>query len=104
MSWFYLIAAGLFEVVGVLGMNRVAQGQKTSGYIVLVLGFAASFSLLALAMETLPLGMSYAIWTGIGTVGGTLVGMFVYGESRDWKRIFFIAVIICSVVGLKLFA
>lgn len=104
MSWIYLIAAGLFEVVGVLGMNRVAQGQKKSGYIILLLGFAMSFSLLALAMETLPLGMSYAIWTGIGTVGGTLVGMLLYGESRDWRRIFFIGVIICSVVGLKLFA
>lgn len=104
MSWVYLILAGLFEVVGVIGMNRFAQGKKTAGIIVLILGFAASFSLLAKAMEVLPLGMSYAIWTGIGTVGGTLVGMFVYGESRDWKRIFFIALIICSVVGLKLFA
>ena len=104
MSWFFLITAGLFEVVGVLGMNRLAQGQKTSGYITLLLGFAVSFTLLGLAMNTLPLGMSYAIWTGIGTVGGTLVGMLVYGESRDWRRILFIAIIICSVVGLKLFA
>lgn len=104
MSWVYLITAGIFEVVGVLGMNRVAQGQKKSGYIVLLLGFMMSFTLLALAMQTLPLGMSYAIWTGIGTVGGTLVGMLVYGESRDWRRMLFIAVIICSVVGLKLFA
>lgn len=104
MSWVYLITAGLFEVVGVLGMNRVAQGKMKSGYAVLLVGFALSFTLLAMAMETLPLGMSYAIWTGIGTVGGTLIGMFVYGESREWRRIFFIAVIICSVVGLKLFA
>lgn len=104
MSWVFLILAGLFEVVGVIGMNRFANGQKRSGLLVLTLGFIVSFSLLAKAMEVLPLGMSYAIWTGIGTVGGTLVGMFVYGESRDKKRIFFIALIICSVVGLKLFA
>lgn len=104
MAWVYLILAGCFEVLGVIGMNRVVKYKTLSSYIVLVAGFAVSFSLLGLAMRTLPMGLSYAVWTGIGTVGGTLVGMLIYGESKDWKRIVFIAMIVAAVVGLKLTA
>lgn len=104
MAWVYLILAGCFEVLGVIGMNRVVKYKSLSSYIVLVGGFAVSFSLLGLAMRTLPMGLSYAVWTGIGTVGGTLVGMLIYGESKDWKRLAFIAMIVAAVVGLKLTA
>ena len=52
-------------------------------------------------MKTIPMGTVYAVWTGIGTVGATLLGMFMYGEPRDWRRIFCIALIIASAVGLK---
>ncbi|MDN7240339.1 multidrug efflux SMR transporter [Planococcus sp. N028] len=102
MAWIYLILAGCFEVLGVIGMNRVVKYKTLSSYIILVGGFVVSFSLLGLAMKTLPMGLSYAVWTGIGTVGGTLVGMFIYGESKDWKRIAFIAMIVSAVIGLKL--
>lgn len=102
MAWVTLLFAGLFEVVGVMGMNLVVKHNKIQSYIVLILGFLASFSLLSIALETLPMGLAYAVWTGIGTVGGTLVGMFVYGEAKDWKRILFIALIITAIVGLKL--
>ena len=104
MAWVYLILAGCFEVLGVIGMNRVVKYKSLSSYIVLVGGFAISFSLLGLAMRTLPMGLSYAVWTGIGTVGGTLVGMLIYGESKDWKRLAFIAMIVAAVIGLKLTA
>lgn len=102
MAWVYLILAGLFEVGGVIGMNKVAQQKSISSFAFMFGAFAFSFSFLALAMRTLPMGVSYAVWTGIGTVGGTLVGMFVYGESKDWKRILFISFIILAVVGLKI--
>lgn len=48
------------------------------------------------------MGTAYAVWTGIGTVGGALVGILFYGEPKDGKRIFFIALILGSAVGLKL--
>jgi paired small multidrug resistance pump len=53
-------------------------------------------------METLPMGTAYAIWTGIGASGGALIGMLFYGESKDWRRILFIAMVLSSAVGLKL--
>ncbi|CAM5210121.1 Paired small multidrug resistance pump OS=Ureibacillus acetophenoni OX=614649 GN=SAMN05877842_11589 PE=3 SV=1 [Ureibacillus acetophenoni] len=53
-------------------------------------------------MNTIPMGTAYAIRTGIGVVGGTIVGMLFYGESKDWKRILFIALILISAIGLKI--
>lgn len=102
MAWMFLVMAGCCEVIGVIGMNKVTERKCFSSLAVLVVGFALSFGLLSLALRTLPLGMSYAIWTGIGSVGATLVGMIFYGDSRSVKRILLIALVIISIVGLKL--
>ncbi|MFC5528905.1 DMT family transporter [Cohnella yongneupensis] len=102
MAWVSLIVAGLFEVVGVLGMNRVKEKRSAGNVLLLLGGFACSFILLTVAMKTISMGTAYAIWTAIGTVGGTLVGMLFYGESRQALRIFFLSMIVFAVVGLKL--
>ncbi len=47
------------------------------------------------------MGTAYAIWTGIGTVGGALVGMFFFGESKEWRRVLFIGMVLAAAVGLK---
>jgi paired small multidrug resistance pump len=92
----------MFEVVGVTGMNKVNQSKSIQSYAILFFGFLISFFFLGQAMKTLPMGLAYAVWTGIGTIGGTLVGMLFYRESKDWKRILFIGMILTSVIGLKL--
>lgn len=102
MGWIFLILAGCFEIVGVDNMNRVVKYKNMQSYIRLFAGFALSFIFLSFALKTLPLGLSYAVWTGIGTVGGTLVGMIFHGESKDFKRILFIGMILIGVIGLKL--
>jgi paired small multidrug resistance pump len=102
MAWIFLIFAGIFEVVGVTGMNQINREKNFKSYFILFVGFVISFSFLSLAMESLPMGLSYAVWTGIGTIGGAIVGMIFYGESKDWKRILFIGFILAAVVGLKL--
>ena len=102
MNWIYLILAGAFEVVGVTGMNEVSKHRNLKSFTIFLGGMVLSFGFLSLAMQTLPMGTSYAIWTGIGTVGGTLVGMLFYGESHDWKRILFISMILMAAIGLKL--
>lgn len=104
MAWVYLVFAGLFEVVGVMGINRLNRERNIKSVALLFGGFLMSFLLLSLAMRTLPMGTSYAVWTGIGTVGSALVGMLFFGESKDWRRLLFIAIVLCSVVGLKLTA
>ena len=102
MSWIILILAGLMEVAGVTGMSLIGQGKKISGWLTLLIGFPISLALLSMAMETIPLGVSYAVWTGIGTVGSTLIGIIFYKESASYKRIMYLSMIIIAVIGLRL--
>ncbi|MTD38392.1 QacE family quaternary ammonium compound efflux SMR transporter [Erwinia sp. CPCC 100877] len=102
MSWFFLISAGVFEMLGVGSINRFNQKQDLKSLGLLIVTFSSSFLLLSLAMRELPMGIAYAIWTGIGAAGGAILGMIIYGESKDWRRIVCIGVILLSVIGLKL--
>lgn len=102
MAWISLIVAGLFEMSGVLMINKLHKDRDWQSLILLILGFSASFLFLAIAMKTLPMGTVYAIWTGIGASGGAILGMILYGEPKDWKRIFFITMVLGAAVGLKL--
>ena len=61
-----------------------------------------SMVLLGLAVRTLPVGTAYAVWTGIGTVGTVLLGIFLFGEFAEPLRLLFIAMIVAGIVGLKL--
>lgn len=102
MAWVSLIFAGILEIFGVMMMNQLQKDRRLRNVLLLFILFVASFSLLSIALQTLPMGTSYAVWTGIGAAGGTIIGMIVYGESKDWKRIVFITMIIGAVIGLKL--
>lgn len=102
MAWITLVLAGLCEMFGVTMINKWHKDQKGQSLVMLVAGFGLSFILLAYAMETLPMGTAYAIWTGIGASGGAILGMVLYNESRDWQRIVFITMVLCAAVGLKL--
>jgi paired small multidrug resistance pump len=102
MAWTSLILAGLCEMFGVIMINKLNKSRNWQSIVLLVLGFGASFLFLAHAMEFLPMGTAYAIWTGIGASGGTIVGMMFYGESKDWRRIVCIAMVLGAAIGLKL--
>ncbi|MEC0243597.1 multidrug efflux SMR transporter [Paenibacillus dokdonensis] len=102
MDWMLLITAGLLEVIGVIGIKRVAKNNNWTNNIILIGGFIISFQLLVSAMETIPLATAYAVWTGIGSVGAVIVGMMFFKESTTWIRIGYIMGIIFAVVGLKL--
>lgn len=104
MAWVSLIIAGMFEIVGVLGMNRIKRDNNAKAYLIFCIGILASFLCLSFAMRSLPMGTAYAIWTGIGTAGGALVGMLFFGESKEWRRILFIGMVLAAAVGLKLFS
>ena len=104
MAWLSLLLAGIFEVVGVLGINQIKRDHSVRAYLLFCAGGILSFACLSYAMRSLPMGTAYAIWTGIGTVGGTLVGMFFFGESKEWRRLLFIAMVLAAAVGLKLAA
>ncbi|HEY9341057.1 MAG TPA: multidrug efflux SMR transporter [Hanamia sp.] len=104
MNWILLIIGGLFEVgfATCLGKAKETTGATAAWWIV---GFfvclAISMYLLYRATLTLPIGTSYAVWTGIGAVGTVLVGLFIFKEPADFWRLFFITTLICSIIGLK---
>ncbi|MFD2331532.1 DMT family transporter [Cohnella sp. GCM10020058] len=102
MAWIYLVCAGLFEVVGTVGLNRWSSRRDAWGLIIICVSFLFSFSLLTAAMQDISMGTAYAVWTGIGSVGATVLGMIFYGESRQASRLFFLALVIAAAVGLKL--
>lgn len=102
MAWLTLILAGLLEAFGVAMINQLSVKRNWQTVILLILGFGSSLALLSFSLRFIPMGTGYAIWTGIGVVGGALVGMLFYRESKDWKRIVFIAMVLGAVIGLKL--
>lgn len=92
MNWIVLFIAGVFEVAMTfcLGKTKGAQGAELYLWIGgFVLATVLSMGLLAKAVQTLPIGTAYAIWTGVGALGTVLLGIFVFGESAGFARIFF---------------
>ena len=102
MAWLALIIAGIFETFGVAMMNQYSISRGWKPLFFLIVSFCISLFLLNYSMNTIPMGTAYAIWTGIGVVGGTIVGMLFYGESKDWKRILCIFIILSASIGLKI--
>ncbi|RIX79847.1 DMT family transporter [Acidovorax cavernicola] len=102
MAWLLLLAAGLVEIVMALAL-KAAAGWERPGAVALGLGAAlVSIVLLTAAMKTLPVGTAYAIWTGIGAIGVTLIGIVFFQESAAPLRLMCIALIFLGIAGLKL--
>ncbi len=101
-AWVWLIIAGVFEVVWAIGLKSSDGFRRPYIAAFTVVMMIASFYFLAQALKTLPVGTAYAIWTGIGAVGTAIVGMLVFGESRDIGRLISIFLIVAGIVGLKL--
>lgn len=101
MAWIYLIIAGCFEVIWAIGLKYTQGFTKFFPSLVTIIGMIISFYYLALATKTLPIGTGYAIWTGIGAVGTVILGIFLFNESRDLSRLFFLLLIIIGIIGLK---
>lgn len=104
MNWVLLIIAGLFEIgfASCLGKAKESTGSAANlWYAGFFVCLAISMYLLVKATQTLPIGTAYAVWTGIGAVGTALVGIFVFKDPADFWRVFFIATLIGSIIGLK---
>ncbi|MFZ4453288.1 DMT family transporter [Salibacterium aidingense] len=102
MAWILLLLAGCFECLGVIGITKVNQRPSVYSYSILIGGFVLSLWFLSLAMSSISMGIAYAVWTGIGTVGATVLGMVFYKESKNRWRIFYMVLIILSVMGLRI--
>lgn len=102
MNWTYLVIAGILEIAWAIGLKYTEGWTKLWPSIITGVLLVASFYFLSLAVKTLPIGTAYAVWTGIGTVGAAILGMFLFDEPRDIVRIACIFLIIAGIAGLKL--
>ena len=104
MNWILLIIAGFFEMgfATCLGKAKGTSGNEFAWWIIgFFICLSISMYLLYRATQTFAIGTAYAVWTGIGAVGTTLIGIILFKEPADFWRLFFITTLICSIVGLK---
>jgi quaternary ammonium compound-resistance protein SugE len=102
MNWLYLGIAGLLEIAWAIGLKYTEGWTKLVPSLITAALMIASFYFLSLAVKSLPIGTAYAVWTGIGTVGAAILGMFLFDEPRDVARVICILLIIVGIAGLKI--
>jgi quaternary ammonium compound-resistance protein SugE len=101
MAWGILILAGTLEIVWAVGLKYTHGFTRLWPTLWTLAAMTASTVLLGIAVRTLPVGTSYAVWTGIGTVGTAMAGVLLFDESASMSRLFFVFLILAGIVGLK---
>jgi quaternary ammonium compound-resistance protein SugE len=102
MAWAYVLVASGFEILFALGL-KYTEGFTRLGWSALTVGAGvASVLILSQALKTLPVGTGYAMWTGIGAVGATILGILLFHEPKDVGRLVSIGLIVSGIVGLRL--
>lgn len=104
MAWIYLAVAGALEITWALCLKKSEGFTRPPWGWLAIITSVASIALLALALRSVPLGTGYAVWTGIGVAGTTVAGMALFREPATPLRLVFIALIVVSIVGLRLTA
>ena len=102
MAWLILVLAGFFEIAFTTCLKMSDNFKHLGWSIGFFISITMSFLLLNKAIQTIPLGTSYAVWTGIGAVGSVIMGILVFRVPATFWRLFFIFLLIASIVGLKL--
>ena len=102
MAWVFLVIAGILEVVWAIGLKYTEGFTRLWPSVGTLSAMGASFWLLSLALRTLPVGTGYAVWTGIGVVGASILGMVLFNESRDAVRIVALLMIVGGIVLLRI--
>lgn len=104
MPWLFVVVAGLLETGWAIGLKYTEGFTKPVPSVLTIAGIAASMWLLALSARTLPIGTAYAVWVGIGATGTALLGMVLFREPVSFARAAFIAMLVVSIIGLKMTA
>jgi quaternary ammonium compound-resistance protein SugE len=102
MAWLLLVLAGLFEVGWAIGLKYTDGFTRLWPTVGTVLAMIISLGLLGMAMKSLPVGTSYAVWVGVGAVGTAILGIVLLGEPANAGRLISLGLIVAGIVGLKL--
>ena len=101
MAWMILCTAGLLEIGWAIGLKYTEGFTRLVPSVLTISAMVVSIFLLGIALRTLPVGTAYAVWTGIGTVGTVLLGIYLFGDPVNTLRMLFIAMIVGGIIGLK---
>jgi small multidrug resistance pump len=104
MPWLYLALAIISEVVATSALKATAGFQRIVPLLLVLVGYGLAFYFLSLTLRTIPLGIAYAIWSGVGVALVTLTGWIIYQQTLDTGAFIGIALIILGVLVLKLFS
>lgn len=104
MAWVYLVVAGFFEMGWAIGLKYTEGFTRPVPTALTIAAMIVSVVLLGVALRDLPVGTGYAVWTGIGTVGTAILGMYLFGDPATVARLACIALIVGGIVGLKVFS
>jgi quaternary ammonium compound-resistance protein SugE len=102
MHWWLLLLAGLLEVGWAIGLKYTDGFTKPLPSLLTAAAIVGSMILLSLAARSIPIGTAYAVWTGIGVAGAATLGIILLGEAATPGRLFFLAMLLVAVIGLKL--
>ena len=102
MPWFLLFVAGLLEVGWSIGLKYTEGFTRVVPSVLTLAAMAGSVFLLGLAMKSLPVGTSYAVWVGVGAVGTAILGMVLFNEPASTGRVLSLGLIVAGIVGLRL--
>jgi len=101
IAWIYLLIAGLFEAAWAIGLKYSQGFSRLWPSIFTIIAMGISLYFLGLALKNLPVGTAYAVWTGIGAFATAILGIVLFGESVHFARIFFLFLLLVSIIGLK---
>lgn len=104
MPWLYLLVAIAGEVIGTTALKASDGFTRAGPTALVVIGYAVAFYFLALVLRTVPLGVTYAIWSGVGVAAVTLIGWLVYGQRLDLPAVIGIGLIVAGVLVLNLWS
>ena len=104
MTYVYLIVAVAFEVIGTAALQASEQFTRPKPLILTAVGYAAAFYVLSLVLRTMPVGIAYAIWSGLGVLLITIVGLVWFGQRLDLPAVIGLALIVAGVATINLFS
>ncbi|MSU91431.1 QacE family quaternary ammonium compound efflux SMR transporter [Rhodobacteraceae bacterium 2CG4] len=104
MPYLFLFLAVVAETIGTSALQASAQFTRPLPSALVVIGYALSFYLLSLVLRTIPVGVAYAIWSGLGIVLIAAIGRVVFGQRLDTPALLGMALILCGIVVIQLFS
>lgn len=103
-AYIYLIVAILAETIGTTALQASQQFTRLTPSLIVVAAYALSFYLLALALKSIPVGIAYAIWSGLGIVFIAAIGFAIFGQRLDAPALVGMAMILAGILVIHLFS